>query len=587
MRDVVNQMLKNKYSVCSSLPSGAFWWLFAAVWFAVWHVFITWPVWADPLGRVPGPYGDNFMMMWNLGWVRHAFAHGSPGFWSPAAYFPDGYLFIYGSHTWLDGFLYWIASALFPSDYRGAVLWANITMLMATVGTGMLTMSALRAWGVRHWPVLLLVSSGAAFSWFRMFALTGHYNFFGTQWMLLALCFLCWARAAFVQGEELRWKRLCAGAGLALGVSFLNDQTMAIFAGILGGLILLSVPGSDKSVRRRQIAGFGLRYFGWAIIPASLHLIPVMIAAAQWRLHYHVDKSLPRLVDASSFLLPNDYHFLGPHLKALRAESGLGWSEGTYLGVVPILLLLLSTVAAIRYVTQKPSALKICFYATLAAWGFIIIGLGDRLMIGGEQFFVLPERLLKEIPLFNNMRVPQRWVWPAHLCIALAGGSLLSAWAGQASRRWVSWVPLLALAAVPPLEGRSYPVPAPVDFRNDPVIRPPGLIEAVEDRYHSGGVLTMPVELTYAHANILQFFWGYEIPMTVVYTARMPLDVHKLPWKWSTWAPGSGEWLREKQVSIVVFPYHGGDLEEFQTWIAEAKKAVPGLVVLNKNGQPQ
>lgn len=560
------------------------WWLIVVIWFAAWHLFITRHVWGDPLARLPGPLGDNAMMTWNLGWVKYAFDGGSPGFWSPVAFYPHGFQFIYGSHTWLDGFLYWLASPLLPMGYEGAVLWANITMLLATVGTGVLVISSLRAWGVRNWPVLLLVASGVAFSWFRMFALTGHYNFFGTQWMLLALCLLSWSRDAFQRPDEHRWRRLSAAAGMALGVSSLNDQTMAIFAGLLGGLILLGMSAAGGRERLKVIAAAGARYYGFALLIASVHLVPILITALRGRLHYHVDTSLPRLVDATSFVLPNDFHFLGQYLQGFRERTGFSWSEGTYLGVVPILLLLLSTIAAIHYVIRKSPESKVCFYATAAAWTFIIIGLGDRLMIGREQYFFMPERLLKEIPLFNNMRVPQRWVWPAHLCIALAGGSLLSQWAGRVKSRWFAWALLPALAVVPPIEGRSYPMPAPVDYRND-FMRPPGLIEAVKERYRGGGVLTMPIEKTHAHANILQLLWGYDIPMTVVYTARMPLTQDDLPWSGGTWTPETGRWLRDRQVSMIVFPYHGGVLEEFQTWIREAKKAVPGLIVLNRNGE--
>ncbi len=117
------------------------WWSFAFAWFTIWHFFITWQVWGDPVRRVPGPTGDNTVMIWNLGWVHHALSHGSPGFWFPNAYYPDGFLFLYGTHTWLDGLLYWLASPILPAGIDGTILWANITMLVATVGTGLLVIS--------------------------------------------------------------------------------------------------------------------------------------------------------------------------------------------------------------------------------------------------------------------------------------------------------------------------------------------------------------------------------------------------------------------------------------------------------------
>jgi hypothetical protein len=258
------------------------------------------------------------------------------------------------------------------------------------------------------------------------------------------------------------------------------------------------------------------------------------------------------------------------------------------------MMLLAGTAGAIRYMMTRSPALKVCFYATAAAWGFIVLGLGDRLMVGREQYFILPGRVLKEIPLLNNMRVPQRWVWPAHLAIALSGASAIcvvlsrwwnereSGWRGK--RAWVVSSAMLGLAVIPIIEGRSYPIAEPVDYTS-PFVRPPGLVEAVEARYAGGGVLTMPIEATFAHTDILQFLWGYDIPATVVYSARMPVDVHKLPWKWAGWTPEAGEWLRAKDVRMVVFPFHAGGVEEFADWVRQAKHAVPGLVVLNQNGE--
>src|SRR5690606_13241900 len=124
---------------------------------------------------------------------RHALNNAHPGFWFANAYYPDGFLFLYGTHTWLDGLLCWIASPLLPSDIGASILWANITMATATIGSGLLIITALRAWGILAWPVLLLVASAVVFCWFRMFALQGHYHFYGTQWMVSCLAMLSYS----------------------------------------------------------------------------------------------------------------------------------------------------------------------------------------------------------------------------------------------------------------------------------------------------------------------------------------------------------------------------------------------------------
>jgi hypothetical protein len=559
------------------------WWIFAAALLIAGHLFVTSTAWTNPLARLPGPTGDNCMMIWNLGWVKYALDHGSPGFWCSAAYHPHGFLFIYGSHTWLDGFLYWLTSWLLPGDYHGAILWANITLLTATVATGLLTISALRAWRVGNWPVLLLAGTAVAFSWFRMYAMFGHYNFTGTQWMMAALCLLSWARRFRADGLASRARWFTVAAGVFMGLAALNDQTMAIFAAIIGLLILLTIPGDSLQQRLRRALGGAAMYYAAAAVVASVHLVPIAMAAASGKLdYYHVDKSLPRLVDATSLLLPNDYHFLGVPLKGLREKTGLAWSEGTYFGIIPLLLLLCGTAGAAKFLITRKPEYRVCFYAAAAAWGFIIIVLGDRLMIGPNQYFTLPARILKEIPLLNNMRVPQRWVWPAHLATALAGASAISVWMTARGRAW-RWAPL-AVALIPILEGRPHPMPDPVDYHSE-FMQPEGLIPALRAAHQEGAVLTMPTEVTYAQANVVQFLAGYDIPFSVVYSARMPLDVNQIPWKWAAWTPEAAPWLLEREVRTVVLPFHDGKPEEFAPWIREAKAAVPGLVVLNKHGE--
>src|SRR5687767_3843773 len=93
-------------------------------------------VWSNPLRYIQGPIGDNLVMLWNLGWVRHALSHGSLGYWFDNLFYPEGFLFLFSTHTWLDGVLYWLASPLLPMGLEGAVLWYNIVQLVATAVTG-------------------------------------------------------------------------------------------------------------------------------------------------------------------------------------------------------------------------------------------------------------------------------------------------------------------------------------------------------------------------------------------------------------------------------------------------------------------
>jgi len=606
------------------------WWLFVFLWFGCWHLWHTWSVWMDPVNRVPGPIGDNMVMLWNLGWVKHALDHGSTGFWFTNAYYPEGFLFLFSTHTWLDGVLGWLFSSFIPDGYQGSILWANITMFSATVMSGVLVIAGLQVWNIRSWPLLILISSAVTFSWFRMFALTGHYHFYGTHWMLAALVIASLGRRSYSSVNNGKAYFYFILSGMLTGLAFLNDQTMAVFASILSGLIILATGNGSYRERFIRQARFAGCLYGSALIIASIHLIPISLAITEGKLKYNLGTTGQRLVDASSLILPPDYHLLGPGLTSYRTYHGLKWAEGTYLGIVPMVLLVLGALGSVQFLLeykprsgnlrQKANGAKgifdprvgdmpdlnlslaeismkhnrprvadlsqhclqrACFLSMLAAWGFIVLALGDTLVIGHDSFVALPGRLLEFIPVLNNIRLPQRWIWPAQLCIALGGASALSYYIRRWPTKQFRWG-LLVLAIVPPMEGKM--MLPPVDFHNDSFVRPAGLVKAVSNSYTDGSVLVMPVEAAYAHGNVLQFQWGYDIPLTVVYTARMPFSIKSLPWSGNQWTPETGPWLQNKEVTIIVFPFHNGNLADYKPWLRKANEAVPDLKVLDQSG---
>lgn len=565
-------------------------WVLCALWFAGCHVWHTLPAWQDPLWRVPGPMGDNTVMLWNLGWVKYALDHGQPGFWFPNAYYPDGFLFLFGTHTWLDGLLGWLASPLLPGGWHGPMLWANITLLMDTVLTGLCLIAALAAWGVRRWPLRLLVASVVTFSWFRMFALQGHYHFYGTQWMLASLALLSWSRRFSGERRDGTARRCLFAGGLLLGVAFLNDQTMAVFCGVLSVPLLLGFGGvAEGRAWVVQLARRAMIYYGWAFTVACVHLVPIVVCIKDGRFHYWVDTASACIVDASSMFLPPTGHFAEPLIRPWREAHHLAWAEGTYIGLGSALLLVIAIVGAMRAGVRKQVSgdQRPIMVAMGLALLFLLFALGDTFTVGTHTFFALPGKLLKSLPLVNAIRLPQRWVWPAHLCIALAGGLTLQRWWDAHPRRW--WAPaLLALAVIAPLEGQSWPWPAPVDYRHDTRVNPPGLVEAIKTHYRGGGVLLMPVDPplspAYSQSNIFQFLWGYDIPVTIAYTARIPQFALSVPWDDNRWNPKAGEWLKQRKVKVLVFPYADGAIDRYGDWLDNARRAVPGLQVFSRDG---
>ena len=539
--------------------------------------------------------GDNIVMLWNLGWVKYALAHHDSGFWFPNAYYPQGFLFLFSTHTWLDGVLGFAASPLLPRGPEGIVLWANITQLFATIATGLFAMATLRQWGVKRPQLQLIGASAVTFCWFRTYAITGHYHFYGTEWMLAAL----WAaarsrrllRAQFIR-PAMRWSLL---AGLLIGLTYLNDQTHAVFAAILCVCTLASLQFSRAKPARRHIFINLALLAGGSLVLSSIHLIPLLLAIASGKFNYKVAMlDVPRLVDLTSVFVPPNRHLMGLNAFArLREAHHLTCEEGPYLGAAGYLFLatgIIGSLVAIRQLSRsRITRLHRVLGATLLGAIFLVFTCGEFLTIGQHNFIMLPGRMLRHLPGINNIRILQRWIWPTQLCLALAGTlSITFWWAAHLTR--LRNLLLLSLAVLFCAEGKWYPPADPVDIHSS-FLDPPGLVKAIRENYKSGGVLLMPMEYAYGHANHLQLLVGYDIPMTAVYTARAPFDVTRTPWHGTQWTPESATWLQEHKVGMVVFPYFEGtttssaNLKQYADWISHAKEAVPGLRVLNRSGE--
>jgi len=570
-------------------------WIAAAVWFAVWHLVLLYKVWADPTHLVNGHVGDNTVMLWNLAWVRYALDHGNLGFWCPKAYYPDGFLFLYGTHTWLDGVLGWVASSVLPAGPRGIILWANMVQLLASTATGLLAMLTLRHWGVRRISIQLLAASAVTFSAFRIYASTGHYHFFGTHWMLAAVYAAAFSRRLLRAGRRpgFCW---AAAAGLLTGVAFLNDQTHAVFAAILLSLTFVSLalsPQSQSQLRNWKAGVLSMCIAGaGTLIVAAIHLAPIASAIHAGRFTYQVPRQAERLVDASSVFLPPDGHpLLGHWVSLLRDREKLEVVEGPYLGVAGYAFLLLSAVVTLLAIRPGPARQRRTYrtaaFAAMAAGIFLTFALGEQLQIGAERYILMPGRALREIPVLNNIRLLQRWIWPTHLCLGLAGALSLQLLWYRGPSRYFS--PLLWLAAfLVCIEG--FRVGAPVtDITRDPTITSPRLVRQMQLSYKGGGVLTMPVEGAYAQAHIQQFHTDFLINTTIAYTARPPFGPESAPWRGTKWTPETADWLRQRDVRMVIFPMQPTKNQfiatNYMDWVRNARAAVPGLVALDYHGR--
>jgi hypothetical protein len=566
--------------------------LVSAIWFAGVHLLAHVDVWRDPTHLVPGPLGDNTVMLWNLGWVRYALSHGHPGFWFQNAYYPQGFLFLFSTHTWLDGVLGFLASPLLPDGPEGCVLWANLVQLFATTATGLLAMAALAQFGIRRWQFQLLGATAVTFCWFRAFAAGGHYHFYGTEWMMAALAAAARARRYLrVELNRAGW-RWGMVSGALVGVAFLNDQTHAVFAAILFAIILGSLFFSRHAANRAVLAAISGGALT-ALLVASIHIVPIVSALAAGKLKYEVTMlDTRRLVDASGTFLPPPQSLLSSDdLADWRQSHKLVTAEGQYLGAVGVLFVLLSWYVAAVLRPANTAARRLrrqLLVASAAGTVFLFLSLGEYFTWGPDSYFVLPGAILRHIPALNNIRMLQRWIWPAQLCLAVGATSALTlAWRRVLPLQ--KQIVLLACGLFAAAEGMYYPPVEPTNIRGS-LLEPPMLVNALRKVPKDGSVLFMPVELTYGYSNHMQFLAGYDIPMAMSYTARPPFEPRFVPFKQAKWTTETAHWLQEHRVRTVVFYDFDGTLntspllKEYAGWIAQARAINRELNVLNRHG---
>ncbi|MGI8906163.1 MAG: hypothetical protein ACR2IE_06700 [Candidatus Sumerlaeaceae bacterium] len=580
---------QKKTGLCASVARPVFLTISAFLWFLLAHLYMFRDVWARPTRLLAGPAGDNLMMLWNLGAVRYAMNQGSPCFWFRNAYYPEGFLFLFHTHTWLDGALGWLVQPLLPAGIDGITLWANLIQLFATIATGMLAMGALKEWGVKRWSLRLLGASVVVFCAFRSFASMGHYNFYGTEWMIAALYAMSRSRRrlqAGFAGAGILWA-IIGGAGV--GVALLNDQTHAVFAGLLGAIMFGSLCFYRGRMRWDTLIRATLAAAIAAALVSSIHLIPILTALQSGAFEYKVEMlDVPRMVDVTSILLPHNRHFVfGQWVSEFRATYGC-IEEATYLGLTGFVFLFIS-IASFFATCWRWREGGYNPWARVAGCGavgllFLTFACGEYLQAGpARSRIVLPGSVLRHVPIVNNIRIMARWIWPAYLCFAIAGclGFSILWRRSMGALKDSLYVVLAAFAC---MEGIYDPAPIPVDFRANKMMNPPGLADSVRARYVRGSVLVAGGACVDIHANILQMLWGYGIPSAMVHTARVPFQSDITPANDPRWDPRFGAWLRKHAVVMVVFPYEPGTGGAWREWIQNAERAVPGLVALNKNG---
>jgi hypothetical protein len=380
-------------------PRSAWRWLAVFGFFLLASVVLTWPL-AISLERATGLRGDYFNNLWNFWWLRHSLAEGSSPFTTDLLYYPIGLSL--KRHT------------LSPANALPGALLSSFVSLDAAFN------------------LLLILKLALAGSFFALFAsrVTGslaggilgglvyafnpfHYyylcqiNVFSTEFLPLALYF-------YVRSYREGGWRNALGAALATGAVTAAHEYYAVYAALVGGLMLVAGKLLDRDVPWRTGAPrlFATLLASGAVV--ALVAAPLLVGTLGPEGALEGAGEIAIQEKRTNDLL--GYNWLGG-----PEDVTVSWP--TMLGYLPLLFVL---------VLARPWRRELRFWWLVGAV-FFVLSLGEKLVVGGRDTGVpLPYALLQDLPVLTMLRKPDRCFAVVELVFALF---VAQAWTNLA--RWL------------------------------------------------------------------------------------------------------------------------------------------------------
>ena len=189
-------------------------------------------------------------------------------------------------------------------------------------------------------------------------------------------------------------------------------------------------------------------------------------------------RNAPKGIDAATLVLGNPFHGLwGDVIRTLYQWLEIDPIESSaWLGIAPLILA--------AWTVRRHWHDRIVRYWTAIGVVFFVWALGPHLRVFGYTTgMILPETLVRFIPIAANARVPGRAIVVVSLAIAVLGAIAISRSQEPSRRRWIG-VGAMALIIL-----LDY-LPSP--FPTVEVDRPP-IYETLRDRPERGALLELPV----------------------------------------------------------------------------------------------
>lgn len=219
-------------------------------------------------------------------------------------------------------------------------------------------------------------------------------------------------------------------------------------------------------------------------IVAAVVALPILIDGAgiilrgEYVSQRYFWRNAPKGVDAATLILGNPFHGLwGDAVRASYAWLGIDAIEGSaWLGIAPPILA--------AWVVRRHWGDRVVRYWAAMGAIFFLWALGPHLrLFGGTTGMILPQTLLRYIPIAANARIPGRAIVLVSLAIAVLA-AIAIARSGEPGRR--RWIGVAAMAVVVLLD--YLPAPFPVVAVDRPTI-----YETLRDRPERGTLLELPV----------------------------------------------------------------------------------------------
>ncbi len=423
----------------------------------------TWPLALHMSDHAIAWPGDSYVMWWNMAWVKESLFSLSNPFHTDSLYYPQGTDLYLHTLTPVNAVL---SIPLQVITGGNLLLTWNIMALtfLALSGTGGYALS----YHVTRERWMSLVGGFIfAFSPFVMMQLHGHFHI-ATTWPIPFFALF------LLRFFESRSKTDLMLVAILAAILTWNWFEFAIDIGLFALLafsswaLIRTRDGQGKeviSLAKSLLPGVAL----WTLLSAPI-LIPTALAVYGGGYTVTIDaaEAIRYSPDLFAYVLPSPLWGPGEYSNNYFSggSSRAGSMETTmFLGLFPLLLSILA------FVHCRKGALgsRVWFWSAVFVF-FALLALGPRLFVlGVDTGIPMPFRLLQEIPLIGERRVPGRMIVVGTLALGVLstfGASVIARKLGGSARYAAPIIGCLVLAAVfveywnPPVNLASYDTPA-------------------------------------------------------------------------------------------------------------------------------